>query len=93
MRSGPGLLPTQFAYCRRISQNFQLMQGLYFTLCILVTLDNSNYGKKMRTDGPTDGPTDGRMDKPSYRDARTHLKIRQQIFAIYRISIRGCVRK
>ena len=27
-----------------------------------------------RTDGPTDGPTDGRMDTPSYRDARTHLK-------------------
>ena len=22
----------------------------------------------------TDGPTDGRMDRPSYRDARTHLK-------------------
>ena len=27
------------------------------------------------TDGPTNGPTDGRMDTPSYRDARTHLKI------------------
>ena len=31
-----------------------------------------------RTDGPTDGRTDGwmggRMDRPSYRDARTHLK-------------------
>ena len=27
------------------------------------------------TDGPTDGPTDGRTDTPSYRDARTHLKI------------------
>ena len=30
------------------------------------------------TDGPTDGPTDrrtdGRKDKPTYRDARTHLK-------------------
>ena len=26
------------------------------------------------TDRPTDGPTDRRMDKPSYRDARTHLK-------------------
>ena len=28
-----------------------------------------------RTDGPTDGRTDGRTDTPSYRDARTHLKI------------------
>merc|ERR1712228_532954 len=27
------------------------------------------------TDGRTDGWTDGRMDTPSYRDARTHLKI------------------
>ena len=27
-----------------------------------------------RTDGPTVGPTDRRSDKPSYRDARTHLK-------------------
>ena len=31
------------------------------------------------TDGPTDrrtdGPTDGRTDTPSYRDARTHLKM------------------
>ena len=28
-----------------------------------------------RTDGPTYGPTDGRTDRPSYRDARTHLKM------------------
>ncbi len=28
-----------------------------------------------RTDGPTDGQMDGRTDTPSYRDARTHLKI------------------
>ena len=28
-----------------------------------------------RTDRPTDGPTDRRTDTPSYRDARTHLKI------------------
>ena len=28
-----------------------------------------------RTDRPTDGLTDGRTDAPSYRDARTHLKI------------------
>ena len=28
-----------------------------------------------RTDGPTDGQTNGRTDIPSYRDARTHLKI------------------
>ena len=26
------------------------------------------------TDRRTDRPTDGRTDKPSYRDARTHLK-------------------
>ena len=27
------------------------------------------------TDGRTDGRMDGRTDEPSYRDARTHLKI------------------
>ena len=26
------------------------------------------------TDGPTDRQTDGRTDRPSYRDARSHLK-------------------
>ena len=31
-------------------------------------------------DGWTDGRTDGRMDKPSYRDARTHLKIRNVFY-------------
>jgi len=38
------------------------------------------YQKKRVTDGPTDrrtdGPTDGRTDIPSYRDAWTHLKTR-----------------
>merc|ERR1712002_1019632 len=29
------------------------------------------------TDGRTDGPTDRRTDRPSYRDARTHLKIKR----------------
>ena len=29
----------------------------------------------MLTDGHTDGRTHGRTDRPSYRDARTHLKI------------------
>ena len=28
----------------------------------------------LRTDGPTDLRTYGRPDRPSYRDARTHLK-------------------
>ena len=27
------------------------------------------------TDGPTDGRTDGPTDRPGYRDARTHLKM------------------
>ena len=27
------------------------------------------------TDGRTDGRTEGRKDRPSYRDARTHLKM------------------
>ena len=26
-------------------------------------------------DGPTDGWMDGQADRPSYKDARTHLKI------------------
>ena len=31
--------------------------------------------KALQTDRPTDGPTDRRTDTPSYRDARTHLKM------------------
>ena len=35
-----------------------------------------------RMDGPADGPTDrrtyGQMDKPSYRDAWTHLEMERQ---------------
>ena len=31
-------------------------------------------------DGWTDGRTDGRMDIPSFRDARTHLKIEDPLF-------------
>ena len=33
-----------------------------------------------QTDGQTDEPTDGPTDIPSYRDARTHLKIACQIY-------------
>ncbi len=29
-----------------------------------------------QTDRPTDRPTDRRTDTPSYRDARTHLKMK-----------------
>ena len=35
------------------------------------------FTKASPTDGETDGLTDGRTDRPSYRDARTHLDIRQ----------------
>ena len=31
--------------------------------------------RDQRTDRPTDRPTNGWTDTPSYRDARTHLKI------------------
>ena len=30
------------------------------------------------TDGPTDGPTNGQMGTPSYKGARTHLKIKRK---------------
>ena len=33
------------------------------------------WGTDRRTDGPTDRPTDQWTDTPSYRDARTHLKM------------------
>ena len=33
-----------------------------------------NPPKMRRRNGRTDGPMDGRTDRPSYRDARTHLK-------------------
>ena len=37
------------------------------------------------TDGRTDGPMDRRTDRPSYRDARTHLKI--WIFLVFYESV------
>ena len=36
------------------------------------------------TDGWTDGWTDGRMDTPSYRDARTHLKMGERASTPFR---------
>ena len=36
-----------------------------------------------RTDGRTDLWTDGRTDRPSYRGARTHLKINNKIIEQY----------
>ena len=34
-----------------------------------------------------DGQTDGRMDTPSYRDARTHLKIASDVFSLSSLSL------
>ena len=41
------------------------------------------------TDGPTDGPTDRRTDAPSYRDARTHLKVKflEKMISVSRTAI------
>ena len=48
----------------------------------------------LHRDHPTDGPTDRRTDTPSYREARTHLKIDYSIhiqkFAIgYQIGMKS----
>ena len=40
---------------------------------VIGSLKKTRYGP---TDGRTDGPTDRRTDRPSYRDAWTHLKIK-----------------
>ena len=43
--------------------------------CFLVKFtDGKELVKDRRTDRRTDGPTNERTDRPSYRDARTHLK-------------------
>ena len=34
------------------------------------------------TNGPMEGLTDQRMDTPSYRDAKTHLKMAMMIIAV-----------
>ena len=74
MRSGPGLLRTQFASCQHISQKCQLMPDLYFTLYSLETLNAFYDSKKTMFQLMCDDPTDGRTDTRSYRDARMHLK-------------------
>ena len=43
------------------------------------------------TDGPTDGPTNGWTDTPSYRDARTHLKIILEASAPRKMGYLHCV--
>ena len=44
-----------------------------------IAMFSSNYGLSrqfcLSANGHTDGRTDGRTDGPSYRDARTHLKM------------------
>ena len=49
------------------------------TYAFLIISENSAFVTNGRTDGRTDRQTDqrtdGRTDIPSYRDARTHLKI------------------
>ena len=42
---------------------------------------------KQKHYGQTDGWTDGWMDGPSYRDARTHLKINLTLYSGYCISL------
>ena len=43
MRSRPWLLRVQFAYCRSIISIFSVIQVLYSTLYILITLPNTQY--------------------------------------------------
>ena len=39
-------------------------------------VETNDFGSFLKKrDQPTDGPMDGRKDTPSYRDARTHLKM------------------
>ena len=46
------------------------------------------------TNGRTDGRTDQRMDTPSYRDARTHLKMTDSVnfnsASTYRVFVVSC---
>ena len=56
--------------------------GYRLSYNILMLIAALKYGKRREfwgydecvPDGTTDGPTDQRTDRPSYRDARTHLK-------------------
>ena len=51
--------------------NYLLKNDDFFLVFYESVIDRRTEG---RSDGRTDGPTDGRRDRPSYRDARTHLK-------------------
>ena len=55
------------------------MKWLYddeITWDIIICDQNHRFSSFWRKRDPrTDGPTDGRTDRPSYRDARTHLKM------------------
>ena len=50
---------------------------LQMLFCSNLAQKFSCFDTQLVCDGPTDQPTDQRMDKPSYRDARLHLEIRQ----------------
>ena len=65
---------------------FSLLKWFYYNLprelCVFANFYKSITDR--RTDGRTDRLTDRRKDRPSYRDARTHLKVKEDVmFAVY----------
>ena len=64
--------------CNQFVVGLELMSVLKWILTPLAHIRTS----MPRTYGPTDPRTHGRTDRPSYRDARTHLKIRTNFYAI-----------
>ena len=67
----------------RLESCFDFIHALYAFLIISVhkILNFGHFPQKhyRHTDGPTDRRTDRRTDTPSYRDARTHLKIHRLV--------------
>ena len=61
---------------------------------MLFCLNSAHFSEiQLVCDGRTDGPTDRRTDTPSYRDARTHLKIRKSPSPAAKLPIRSMVAK
>ena len=61
--------------------NYLIRISIYILHIIHFLMIFANFGvfSLMVTDGRTNGHTDGRMDRPSYRDARAHLKMLNKI--------------
>ena len=62
----------------QLFRNLQQIQGLYFTLCIVVTLPNTQYSHSKSLQKSTRNPCFGKRGTDGRTDGRTHPLIEMQ---------------